>query len=211
MIELKIQYLKNDGSPIIAKTYKKATDFMLALSDLTTLQETENAFRVCYVNDEILSLACTDDLLVEVDAKVFKKYKELSDALPEEIREDKKQLLTLFLDLEEIKLYCQKYKKNYFEFSGVTRLKDKRKNVLYTEDSKELPSTSYLFLTQDVNKVYSICTDTKISKFFMNVEDVEYLDVLLMSSSGYFPEYVYSMIHDIDYKEIYDNLFKLQG
>ena len=74
MTIFKIQYLKEDGTLISTQEYEKASDFLLELNDLTTVQESENTFRTCFVNKDLLSLAGSDDLLVELDANVFKKY-----------------------------------------------------------------------------------------------------------------------------------------
>lgn len=211
MTIFKIQYLKEDGTLISTQEYEKASDFLLEVNDLTTVQESENTFRACFVNEDLLSLAGSDDLLVELDANVFKKYPELADGLPEKIKQEQTQLLSFFLDKRKILEYCQLNSKKFFELSGVIGLKDKAKDIYYDGDSNDLPSDSFLYLTQSLDKVYSICSTTKISKVFMLLEDVEYIDVILFSDYGFHPDYTYSLLHKTKIKEVYDNLVKLQG
>lgn len=208
MIDLKIQYITDKGNILSTELYSSIEEFLLEINDMTKVQEQENVFKVSFINDELLSFNSFDTFVADLDANVFKKYKELFLGLPKEIRVHQDQLLTLSMNLNEISAYCLQNSKSFFELSSVIGIKDKVKNIYYNQSSPEFPSTTFLYLTQSFDQVYSICSETKVSKFFMNVKDVEYVDVLLLSEYGH-PDYVYNLTHEPKFKEKYDNLFKV--
>ena len=210
MIDLKIQYITQQGVVRSSETYTSLFTFYKEVSVLTNLHEVPDTFKVCFVNGDILTIISPDDLVVELDAIVLKKHKELLQELPAELLQRETKILTLTLDKENILKYCQKHFKKYFELSGIVGIKDRKNDVYYDGDSTVLSANSVLYLTQSFDKIYSVCTDTKISKVFMNLEDVEYIDIILLS--GYLePEYFFTILHKTKYKEVYDNLVKLQG
>lgn len=210
MIDLKIQYITQQGVVRSSETYTSLFTFYKEVSKLTNLHTVPDTFKVCFVNEDILTIISPDDLIVELDAIVLKKYKELLEELPSEIEQKEATVLTLLLDKQKILKYCSDRSKKFFELSGVVGIKDSKNDVYYGSDSTELSSNTVLYLNRSLDKIYSVSTNTKISKVFITLEDVEYIDVILLS--GHFePEYCFSVLHKTKYREVYDNLIKLQG
>ena len=210
MINLKIQNITEEGVVRDSTEYTSFSEYFKEVVSLTNLQSIPDTYKVCLVEGDVLAIVSPSDLVVELDATVLKSHKQLLENFPQSLLERETTILTLLLDKEKILKYCSERSKKFFELTGILGIKDKKNNIYYDSESTSLKSNTVLYLTKSFDKIYSVCTDSKISKVFMELEDVEYIDVNILS--GYVdPEYFFAILHKTKYKEFYDNLVKLQG